>query len=523
MIFFTIAAVGVTCGCLLVWGLNYMAKRRWIKEVEAEASEYIDLAQQSADESFSDLKKQLEEERVIAIEQFENESQSFFDENKQKQLFLKERKNNLVEEMQKYRALLRTQQAQVDRQQDYVKKSRNRLFLLSSKKKGLQAKYKEELKKQFSPEVIQQINESCMQLVEQETRSFLKKELQFEEELAQQNAERNAQAIIHVVLNRFAHAYCPERGVNYVNLSNEKTKNRVFGPNRSHLRQLEEICGVDLFYREDMNSISVSGFDPVRREWALASLKEIRTEQKPLNKQLIAQISHNVKRRLLKKIKRDGRRLFEGLKLHNVDPEITYMMGALRYRYSFAQNQYFHCSEVGFLCGLLAVELGLPLLEARRAGVLHDIGKAMDHSMEGGHAVIGASFIEKYGESSSIVHAVRAHHYDEEPKTNLAFLVIAADALSGARPGARRSTADSYMQKMGQLQEIGNSFEETQDTFIMGAGREVRIRVNSQSVNDRDLIDLSKRVTQKIEDECNYPGFIKVTIVRQTQAVEYAK
>ena len=244
--------------------------------------------------------------------------------------------------------------------------------------------------------------------------------------------------------------------------------------------------------------------------------------QKNLSSSSIRQINENTKQGLLKQIKKDGKRLFKDLKLKDVHPQIIHMMGALRYRYSFAQNQYFHCSEVGFLCGLLATELNLPLEEARRIGVLHDIGKAMDHSIDGGHAVIGANFIEEHGESKDVVHAVRAHHYDEEPQTDLAFLVIAADALSGARPGARRST-DSHMQKMGQLLEIGNSFEQVEDTFIMGAGREVRVWVDSQKVSDRDILNLSKQITQKIEEECNYPGLIKVTVVRQTEAINYAK
>jgi ribonuclease Y len=191
------------------------------------------------------------------------------------------------------------------------------------------------------------------------------------------------------------------------------------------------------------------------------------------------------------------------------------MMGALRYRYSFAQNQHFHCQEVGWLCGLLGVELGVSLLPARRAGMLHDIGKAMDHSKEGGHAVIGADFIEKHGEQASVVHAVKAHHYDVTPDQPLDFLVIAADALSGARPGARRSTVDSYNQKVLTLEKIGNSFKGVKETYIMSAGREVRVIVNSQKIDDEKALELSKKIAGKIEEECSYPGLIKVTVVRQ--------
>ena len=515
------ALISAVCGFLFVGGLNYMMKQRLIKEAHAEGREYITLAQQSANENMSDLKRQLEEERFVAFEKSENEIQPLIGQIEEMKAHLEDREVQLKEQMEERNTLVQSQQSQVDRYQSQVRRKHHHLSLIKKKLRNVKSRYRKELQDKFSIN-LNKITEELSQLIKNETSSTLKKDLQLQEELAQQNAERNAKAIIHIALNRFARAYCPERGVNYVNLLDELTKKRVFGPNRSHLRQLEELCGVDLIYREDMNSISVSGFDPVRREWALASLNKMLTEKK-LNTHSIRRISHNVKRELLKKIKRDGKKLFKELDIKNISSEITHTMGALRYRYSFAQNQYFHCSEVGFLCGLLAAELGLPVAEARRIGVLHDIGKAMDHSLEGGHAVIGADFIQKHGESESIVHAVRAHHYDEEPRTDLAFLVIAADALSGARPGARRSTADSYMQKMGQLQEIGNSFEQTEDTFIMSAGREVRVQVDSKKVSDRDILVLSKEIAQKIEEECNYPGLIKVTVVRQTQAVEYAK
>jgi ribonucrease Y len=199
------------------------------------------------------------------------------------------------------------------------------------------------------------------------------------------------------------------------------------------------------------------------------------------------------------------------------------MMGALRYRYSFAQNQHFHCAEVGYLCGLLASEIGVDSKDGRRSGLLHDIGKAMDHSKEGGHAVIGAEFIEQHGEKAPIVHAVRAHHFDETPSSDLAYLVIAADAISGSRPGARRSTGDSYSQKIADLQKIGDSFEGVLATYILSAGREVRVIVDSERIDDHKALELSKLIARKIEEECSYPGLIKLTVVRETQAVEMAK
>jgi ribonucrease Y len=197
------------------------------------------------------------------------------------------------------------------------------------------------------------------------------------------------------------------------------------------------------------------------------------------------------------------------------------MMGSLRFRYSFTQNQYFHCGEVGWLAGLLAAELrGVDIKKARRSGMLHDLGKAMDHELEGGHAVIGADFIQKRNEAADVVHAVKAHHYDEQPSSDMAFLVIAADAISGARPGARRSTVESYNQKVTELEAIARSFDGVTDCYILSGGREVRVMVNSKKIDDTKALRLSHDIAERIENECNYPGQIKVVIVRETLVAE---
>ena len=520
LFFISIGFVSFFCGLLLVGFLNYMAKRRLIKEAEAESREILLAVQQTVDDNLSDLQRQLDEEGLLAIEKFKKGAEALITQNEELESQLQEEEVQFEEQLGEKRLICKVQQSEIDRYQALINKKQRHLGEVKEKFQNLGVRYKEELQKRFSFDA-QEIKVSLKQRMEEDTLSILKRNLQLQEDLAQQNAERSAKAVIHIVLNRFARAYCPERGFKYVDLTDDLTKKLLF--EGGHIRQIEEICGVDLIYREDINSISVSGFDPVRREWALSSVKKMLAVSKDLNEESVARLCHKGKRNLLQTIKKNGKKLFKELKLEGGHPEVVHMMGALRYRYSFSQNQYFHCSEVGFLCGLLASELELPISEARRIGTFHDIGKAMDHSLEGGHAVIGADFIQKYGESASVVHAVRAHHYDEEPQTDLAFLVIAADAISGTRPGARRSTTDSYMQKMDQLQEIGNSFDDIKDIFIMNAGRDIRIKVDSPKVSDRDILELSQKVARKIEDECNYPGQIKVTIVRQTQAVEYAK
>ncbi|MCB0357872.1 MAG: HDIG domain-containing protein, partial [Bdellovibrionales bacterium] len=291
---------------------------------------------------------------------------------------------------------------------------------------------------------------------------------------------------------------------------------------KQNIELIEKLCGVDIIYNEKAKSLSVSGFDPVRRELGRATIEKL-VRERTINEETVRKTMEISKKKLFQQIKTDGDKVARELKLDDLNVDIRNMMGALKYRYSFTQNQYFHCAEVGHLCGLLAAELGEATKDARRAGLLHDIGKAMDHSLDGGHAVIGADFIEKHGEQKHIVHAVRAHHFDETPATDLAYLVIGADAISGARPGARRSTTSTYMQKMDQLQEIGNSFDGVIDTFILSAGREVRITVDNHKIDDHQALELSKQIARKIETDCNYPGTIKVTVVRETQAVEVAR
>ena len=269
-----------------------------------------------------------------------------------------------------------------------------------------------------------------------------------------------------------------------------------------------------------MNIVGIAGFDPVRRELTRRTMERIFKEKKPINPEIIKRIAENQKKELFKQIKHDGDQIAKELRMDNMHPEVRQMMGSLRYRYSFTQNQYFHCGEVGWLCGLLAAELNLNVKKARRSGLLHDIGKSMDHAVDGGHAVIGADFIEARGEVAEVVHNVRAHHNDVAPASDMASLVIAADAMSGGRPGARRSTLESYNQKITELQDIARSFEGVTDCYVLSGGRECRVMVNGRKVDDVKAMHLSVKIAEKIEQECSYPGQIKVVVVRETVITE---
>lgn len=370
------------------------------------------------------------------------------------------------------------------------------------------AKKMNSTKSQFIQEIIQEI------IQETQVRN-LKESTEFINEVSD-TVELRAKRILATAIDRFARPYCPERGLGSVEFPDPHVRQIFLSNDRKNVHLLQEICGCDLIIEEDTEIINIAGFDPVRREWTRRSLEKILKEKKFISEDLIRRRTVEAKRELFKQIKQDGDNISRELGLRDLHPEIRQMMGSLRYRYSFTQNQHFHCAEVGWLCGLLASELRHPIRVARRAGMLHDIGKSMDHAMEGGHAVIGADFIKERNEAPEIVHAVRAHHFDEQPQSDLAYLVIAADAISGARPGARRSALESYAQKVTELETIAKSYPGVNDCYILSGGREVRVIANEKELDDIKALALSKEIATRIENEVNYPGQIKVVVIRNT-------
>ena len=377
------------------------------------------------------------------------------------------------------------------------------------------------LKKSFSFDLKQLKNQTKKQMEEDCFKKTFEKVTNWEE-ITRQNLQKQALFYLNASLNRFQKSYCPERGIEPVLFQSKNLMRKIVGPDRTHLNQLEKECGVDIVPHETEPYASVYGIDPVRRELGRVTLKKL-SKKKHITSQTIQSLVKTSKRDLFRKIEKDGKAIGFRLGIKNIPKKIQNMMGALRYRYSFAQNQHFHCEEVGWLCGMLSAELNLPLFDGRRAGFLHDIGKAMDHAVEGNHAVIGADFISKYGEKEPIVHAVRAHHHDEPPSTVLAWLVISADAISGSRPGARRFTEHSYARKLATLERIIDSFKNSiEDAYIMNAGREMRVIVDNKKVNDQKALDLSKSIAKEIEQQCSYPGLIKVTVVRHSEVAAIA-
>ena len=512
---------GLLIGAGICFSVSKLYRGRLKNLAQNEADELLSEAKAEADAFFEEAKSRLADYEEELQEKFEKETAPLVQR-------IRDRESDLDEKEQDLKIALSRREDQFRRESQGVRDFEQKVVRVETRFRDRKKTYEAAKNKYVdglltaSSASLDEMKTAIRNRVESELVVQATRQAQLFEEEFQQEAERSAKQVLYKVIDRFARAYCSERGIGNVDFGSMEHLQRTLGPERKFVKKLEAECGVDVNINEQYISASILGFDPVRRELGRASLEKMANDRN-LTEARVTDIVANCKRELFRKIRNDGNRIAQELRVSKLSDEIRNMMGALRYRYSFAQNQYFHCGEVGFLCGLLSSELGLPIEDGRRAGLLHDIGKAMDHSIDGGHAVIGADFIQKNGEAPHIVHAVRAHHHDETPSTDLAFLVIAADAISGARPGARRSTIDSYTQKMADLEKIGSSFEGVIGTYIMSAGREVRVVVDSHQVDDHEALRLSQAIAKRIEEECSYPGLIKVTVVREIQAIDYAK
>ena len=331
-----------------------------------------------------------------------------------------------------------------------------------------------------------------------------------------------AKELIGQAIARCAADHSSEATVSVVPLPSDEMKGRIIGREGRNIRALETATGVDLIIDDTPEAITLSSFDQARREVARMTLERLIADGR-IHPARIEETVDKCRRELEVSMKREGERAVMEVGLHGIHPDIVKLLGRLKFRTSFGQNVLNHSLEVAYLSGLLAAEMGVNVTQARRAGLLHDIGKALDHEIEGSHIQIGVEIARKYKENPAVIHAIEAHHGDVEPKTPLAFIVMAADAISAARPGARRENLESYIKRLENLEELSCSFEGVETAFAVQAGREVRIMVKPEAVNDDQLVLLAHSITKKIEEELDYPGQIKVNVIRESRAVEYAK
>ena len=415
----------------------------------------------------------------------------------------------------------------VQKEVDILKKEQG----LSQKEQGL-VQRDEALKKALDEQMakLEQVSgmssseakKELMAAMENEAKHDAAKMIKAIEEEARETADKKAKEIMALAIQRYAGEYVAERTVSVVPLPSDEMKGRIIGREGRNIRALEAATGIDLIIDDTPEAVILSGFNPVRREVARLSLEKLLADGR-IHPGRIEEVVTKSEEEVDKAIKEAGEQAAFDLGVHGIHPEILKLIGRLKYRTSYTQNVYLHSLEVAFLCGIMAAELGINVKQAKRAGLLHDLGKAVDHEVEGSHAVIGAELARKYGESPKIVHAIMAHHEDEKPSTVLAVLVQAADALSGARPGARREMMETYVKRLEDLERIATSFNGVTNSFAIQAGREIRVMVSSDQVTDEQSVVMARDIAKKIEAEMTYPGQIKVNVIRETRSVEYAR
>ena len=342
------------------------------------------------------------------------------------------------------------------------------------------------------------------------------------EQKTKEEADNIAKEIITAAIQRCAADHAAEATVSVVDLPNDEMKGRIIGREGRNIRTLENITGVDLIIDDTPEAITVSSFDPVRREVARLTIEKLITDGR-IHPSRIEEMYEKAKKEVEQTIKQTGERAVLEAGINGINGELVKLLGKLRYRTSYGQNVLNHSLEVSYIAGLMASELGADVKAAKRAGLLHDIGKALDHEMEGTHIALGVEYAKKYKEKEEIIHAIEAHHGDVEAKSLVAVLVQAADAVSAARPGARRENIQNYIKRLEQLEEISTSFEGVERSFAIQAGREVRIMVKPEMVSDDQMVILARDISKKIEEELEYPGQIKVHIIRESRVFGYAK
>lgn len=345
--------------------------------------------------------------------------------------------------------------------------------------------------------------------------------LEAQEQIKDQSDEM-ARRIVTTAIQRCAAERTTEATVSVVQLPNDEMKGRIIGREGRNIRAIEAVTGVDLIIDDTPETITISCFEPVRREIARLTMERLIQDGR-IHPARIEETYEKCKKEVNQTIKQTGERAVLDAGVTGIHPELVKLLGRLKYRTSYGQNVLDHSLEVCYLSGLIASEIGADVKQAKRAGLLHDIGKAIDHEMEGSHVQLGADAAKKYRESEPVVHAIRAHHGDVEPKTTVAFIVQAADAISAARPGARRENIENYIKRLEKLEEIANSFDGVDNSFAIQAGREIRIMVKPEKISDDQMVILAHDVAQRIEEELEYPGQIKIHVVRESRVMDYAK
>jgi ribonuclease Y len=513
ILFIVIALVFAYAGYLL---RRYLAEKK-VKDAETRAKEILEEAKKSVQDRRREVELEIKDQLLRLRQDFEQQTKD-----RRQELFELEKRLVLKEEnLDRRVALLEKKEKEMDAKAEAIRKYEENVKAKETQLNNLIAEEKLRLEKisSLSPEEAKQI---LLARLSEELNNEKALLIRKAEEEIRSLGDKKSKEIISLAIERCAAEHTVESTVSVVNLPSDEMKGRVIGREGRNIRALEMATGVDVIIDDTPEAVTLSAFDTVRREIARLALERLIVDGR-IHPGRIEEVVEKTKKEMDEKIKEEGEKTVFEVGINSIHPELVKLIGRLRYRTSFGQNALQHSKEVAFLLGVMASEIGLDFRLARRVGLLHDIGKSVDHQIEGTHAKIGADLAKKFGESAEVIHAIEAHHEEQEPKSLYAILAVAADAISAARPGARRETLETYIKRLEKLESIANLFKGVEKSYAIQAGREIRVIVQPEKITDNDAINLAREIRKKIEEGMEYPGQVKVTVIRETRAIEYAK
>jgi ribonuclease Y len=514
------AVVGaiVAFAVIMLYGRRVRARAAQLySEAEQESRRVLAAAQQEAEQRLRDASIEAKEKLLAARTEFERETH----EHRQELLALERRLDQHEGALDERARGLEAHEKELEQHKKQLEERDSALSMQEDALAAAGAEQRAQMER-IAGLTSEQAKAELMRAMENEARMDAARLIRRIEEEANQEANVRARRVISNAIQRVAADHVVESTVSVVDLPNDEMKGRIIGREGRNIRALETATGVDLIVDDTPGAVLLSCFDPIRREVARLSLERLMLDGR-IHPGRIEEVVGKVQQELEEKIFRDGEAAAIELGQPDFHPELLKLLGRLQYRTSYGQNVLSHSKEVAWLAAHMATELGVNVRVAKRAGLMHDIGKSVDREMEGTHLSIGRDLLRKYGESDEVIHAMECHHGDVDPRTVEAVLVTAADALSAARPGARREILESYLKRLEKLESIAGDFKGVQKAFAIQAGRELRIIVESERLSDEDAVWLSRDIAKKIEAELTYPGQIKVTVIRETRAVEYAR